>query len=112
MSVRDANPQQANRDKPIAPEGSRATPAGTASPAGDHRMRPDLVSSEAKRVLIVVANPAVATTVGWPVGFWAAELTHPYYELTERGFSVTIASPKGGKVEMDALSDPRHPSKW
>jgi putative intracellular protease/amidase len=25
---------------------------------------------------------------------------------------ITIASPQGGKVEMDALSDPRDPSKW
>jgi putative intracellular protease/amidase len=50
--------------------------------------------------------------VGWPVGFWGAELTHPYYELTERGVEVTIASPDGGKVQMDALSDPRDPSKW
>ena len=36
----------------------------------------------------------------------------PYYELTERGVAVTIASPKGGQVELDALSDPREPSKW
>jgi putative intracellular protease/amidase len=78
----------------------------------DHHMRPDLVSSKPKRVLIVVANPTTATTVGWRVGFWGAELTHPYYELTERGVAVTIASPNGGKVEMDALSDPRDPSKW
>ena len=45
------------------------------------------------RVLMVVANPSVATTVGWPVGFWAAELTHPFYEFTEVGYDVTIASP-------------------
>ena len=78
----------------------------------DHRMHVDRVSKNPKRVLIVVANPATATTVGWPVGFWGAELTHPYYELTERGVEVTIASPHGGKVEMDALSDPRDASKW
>jgi putative intracellular protease/amidase len=78
----------------------------------EHRMRVDLVSSTPKRVLIVVANPTTAPTVGWHVGFWGAELTHPYYELTERGVEVTIASPSGGKVEMDALSDPRDPSKW
>jgi putative intracellular protease/amidase len=78
----------------------------------DHHMRVDTVSSKPKRVLIVVANPTTATTVGWPVGFWGAELTHPYYELTERGVEVTIASPEGGKVQMDALSDPRDPSKW
>ena len=77
-----------------------------------HHMRVDTVSTKPKRVLIVVANPTTATTVGWSVGFWGAELTHPYYELTERGVVVTIASPDGGKVEMDALSDPRDPSKW
>ena len=78
----------------------------------DHHMRVDLVSSTPKKVLIVVANPATSTTLGWPVGFWGAELTHPYYELAERGVEVTIASPDGGKVEMDSLSDPRDPSKW
>jgi putative intracellular protease/amidase len=78
----------------------------------DHHMRVDLISTHPKRVLIVVGNPATATTVGWPVGFWGAELTHPYYELTERGFHVTIASPEGGEVQMDTLSDPRDPSKW
>ena len=78
----------------------------------DHHMRVDLVSSTPKKVLIVVANPSTSTTLGWPVGFWGAELTHPYYELTERGVAVTIASPGGGKVEMDSLSDPRDESKW
>ncbi|HJZ74390.1 MAG TPA: type 1 glutamine amidotransferase domain-containing protein [Vicinamibacterales bacterium] len=84
----------------------------TSRQGADHHMRPDLVSTKRKRVLIVVANPTIATTVGWPVGFWGAELTHPYYELTERGIEVTIASPNGGKVVMDTLSDPRDPSKW
>jgi putative intracellular protease/amidase len=78
----------------------------------DHHMRVDLVSTRPKKVLIVVANPSTSTTMGWPVGFWGAELTHPYYELTERGVQVTIASPDGGKVEMDSLSDPRDPSQW
>ena len=78
----------------------------------DHQMRVDVVSSTPKKVLIVVANPSRSTTIGWPVGFWGAELTHPYYELTERGVEVTIASPDGGKVEMDSLSDPRDESKW
>src|SRR5215469_1271477 len=78
----------------------------------DHHMRVDSVSSTPKKVLIVVANPSTSTTLGWPVGFWGAELTHPYYELTERGIGVTIASPEGGRVEMDSLSDPRDPSRW
>jgi putative intracellular protease/amidase len=75
-------------------------------------MRVDRVSSKPKKVLIVVANPATSTTLGWPVGFWGAELTHPYYELTGRGVEVTVASPAGGNVELDSLSDPRDESKW
>ena len=78
----------------------------------DHHMRVDVISTMPKKVLIVVANPSTSTTMGWPVGFWGAELTHPYYELTERGVDVTIASPGGGKVELDSLSDPRDESKW
>lgn len=77
-----------------------------------HKMVVDQVKSTPKKVLLVVANPTVSTNNGWPVGFWAAELTHPYYELTERGVAVTIASPDGGKVEFDKLSDPRDESKW
>jgi putative intracellular protease/amidase len=64
------------------------------------------------RVLMVVANPGVSTTLGWPVGFWAAELFHPYYEFTQRRYDVTIASPEGGRVQVDAMSDPRDESKW
>jgi dihydrofolate reductase len=55
--------------------------AGESAAVADHRMRVDRVSSRPKRVLIVVAGPATSTTLGWPVWFWGAELTHPYYEL-------------------------------
>jgi len=65
-----------------------------------------------KRVAIVIANPAVSTTSGWPVGFWWSELTHPYYEFTERGYQVEVFSPKGGGCEADALSDPLDPSGY
>jgi putative intracellular protease/amidase len=64
------------------------------------------------RVLMVVANPGISTTVGWPVGFWAAELFHPLYEFSQKRYDVTIASPEGGRVEVDALSDPRDESRW
>lgn len=65
-----------------------------------------------KRVALVIANPALSKTTGWPVGFWWAELTHPYYELTEKGYQVEIFSPDGGKCEPDAMSDPRDPSGY
>jgi putative intracellular protease/amidase len=66
----------------------------------------------AKRILMIVANPSVSTTLGVPVGFWAAELTHPYEVFTQAGYAVTIASPQGGKVEFDSLSDPRDASGY
>lgn len=65
-----------------------------------------------KHILMIVSNPAISTTMGWPVGFWAAELIHPYDVFTKAGYTVTIASPKGGKVEFDALSDPRDESGY
>lgn len=65
-----------------------------------------------KQVLMVAANPAVSAQTGWPIGVWAAEVTHPYYEFTENGYHVTIASPAGGKLEFDAFSDPRHESGY
>jgi putative intracellular protease/amidase len=63
-------------------------------------------------VLMVVANPTTSSTTGWPVGFWAAELFHPLYEFTRARYRVTVASPDGGRVELDALSDPRDESRW
>jgi putative intracellular protease/amidase len=65
-----------------------------------------------KRVAIVISNPAVSSTTGWPVGFWWSELTHPYYVLTEAGYEVEVFSPDGGKCEADAMSDPRDPSGY
>jgi putative intracellular protease/amidase len=67
---------------------------------------------KAKHVLIVVANPAISTTLDWPVGFWASELIHPYDTLIKAGHRVTIASPKGGKVDLDSYSDPRDASGY
>ena len=72
----------------------------------------DFTTSRRPIVLMVVANPGVSTTTGWRVGFWAAELTHPYYEFTRVRYEVTVASPEGGKVEIDGLSDPRDGSRW
>jgi putative intracellular protease/amidase len=65
-----------------------------------------------KRVAIVIANPAVSVTTGWPVGFWWSELTHPYFVFTEKGYEVEIFSPNGGKCEADGMSDPRDASGY
>jgi putative intracellular protease/amidase len=69
-------------------------------------------ASHRPHVLMFVANPTTSSTTGWAIGFWAAELFHPLYEFTKARYRVTVASPDGGKVELDALSDPRYESRW
>ena len=73
---------------------------------------PNPATRTPKRIAIVLANPAVSTTTGWPVGFWWAELTHPYYVFTEHGYDVELFSPNGGTCEADAMSDPRDASGY
>jgi putative intracellular protease/amidase len=69
-------------------------------------------SARPKRILIIAANPAVSSVTGWPVGFWAAELTHPFWVFAEAGYEIEIASPEGGKLEVDGYSDPRDESGY
>lgn len=74
---------------------------------------PNIVSAaRSKRVAIVIANPAVSTTTGWPVGFWWSELTHPYYAFHEAGYDTEVFSPAGGRCDADAMSDPSDPSGY
>lgn len=65
-----------------------------------------------KRVLMVAANPSVSTVTQWPVGFWWAELTHPYWAFTEAGYEVEIRSPEGGALQADGFSDPEDQSGY
>src|SRR5437773_8563973 len=65
-----------------------------------------------KRVAIVISNPVVSTTTGWPVGFWWSELSHPYFRFTELGYQAEIFSPEGGACAADARSDPEDVSQW
>jgi putative intracellular protease/amidase len=65
-----------------------------------------------KRVLMIVANPGTSPTTGWPVGFWWAEVSHPYWTFTEAGYEVDIVSPKGGDLVADGFSDPEDDSQY
>ncbi len=65
-----------------------------------------------KQILLVAANPSVSEQTGWPIGFWWAELTHPYWEFVEHGYDVTIASPDGGPLTADGFSDPEDESGY
>jgi len=64
------------------------------------------------KVLLIASNPSVSKQTGWPIGVWAAEIIHPYWELTLAGYTVEIASPDGGEVKVDSFSDPEDPSKY
>jgi len=65
-----------------------------------------------KTILMIAANPAVSPTTGWPVGFWWAELTHPFWAFTEAGYGVEIVSPRGGDLAADGYSDPEDASGY
>ncbi|MEM8987527.1 MAG: type 1 glutamine amidotransferase domain-containing protein [Pseudomonadota bacterium] len=65
-----------------------------------------------KRILMIASNSAVSPVTGWPIGFWWAELTHPYFAFTEAGYEVDIVSPKGGDLVGDAYSDPEDESRY
>ena len=65
-----------------------------------------------KKVLMIVANPGTSPTTGWPVGFWWAEVTHPWWTFTEAGYEVEIVSPMGGDLVADGFSDPQDASGY
>lgn len=69
-------------------------------------------ASRRKKILMVVANPTTSPPTGWPVGFWWAELTHPYLAFAEAGYEVEIRSPRGGALVADGYSDPEDASGY
>jgi len=66
----------------------------------------------AKNILFVAANTVVHETLQFPMGFWAAELTHPYAEITSHGHTITIASIDGGEIHPDGYSNPNDASGY
>jgi putative intracellular protease/amidase len=61
---------------------------------------------------MIAANPAVSPVTGWPIGFWWAELTHPYFVFQEAGYAIDIVSPQGGDLVPDGYSDPEDASGY
>lgn len=64
------------------------------------------------KILMVASSPSVSAQTGWPIGFWAAELTHPLRVFQEAGYEVTLASTEGGALMMDGYSDPTDASGY
>lgn len=61
-----------------------------------------------KNILYIVSNPGTLKGVA-PVGFFAEEMTRPFFDFVQAGYKVDLASPKGGKVAFDGFSDPENP---
>ena len=64
------------------------------------------------KILMVASSPAISAQTGWPIGFWAAELTHPLRVFQEAGYEVELVSTEGGKIEMDGYSNPTDESGY
>lgn len=64
------------------------------------------------KILMVASSPATSKQTGWPIGFWAAELTHPLRVFQEAGYEVELVSTEGGKLMMDSYSNPTDPSGY
>lgn len=64
------------------------------------------------KILMVASSPSVSKQTGWPIGFWAAELTHPLRVFQEAGYEVDLVSTEGGKLEMDGYSNPTDASAY
>jgi len=71
-----------------------------------------LNSEKPKKIALIAANASVSKQTGWHIGFWWAELTHPYWEFVEKGYQVDIYSPEGGTLVADGFSDPEDASGY
>jgi putative intracellular protease/amidase len=64
------------------------------------------------KILMVASSPTTSQQTGWPIGFWAAELTHPLRVFQEAGYEVELVSTEGGKLMMDTYSNPTDASGY
>lgn len=64
------------------------------------------------KILMVASSPSISLQTGWPIGFWAAELTHPMRVFQESGYEIELVSTEGGKLMMDSYSNPTDPSGY
>ena len=57
------------------------------------------------KILIVLTSHGELGDTGKKTGFWVEEFAAPYYELTDAGAEITLASPKGGQPPIDPSSE-------
>jgi putative intracellular protease/amidase len=64
------------------------------------------------KILMVASSPSTSKQTGWPIGFWASELTHPLRVFQEAGYEVELVSTEGGDLQMDGYSNPTDASGY
>lgn len=57
-----------------------------------------------KKILMIVTSHKELENTNSTTGLWIGEFTDPYYEFIDKGYQITIASPKGGKPPIDPSS--------
>lgn len=56
------------------------------------------------KVLIIVTNTDTYPSGNFKTGLWLSELTHLYHSAAQKGYHITLASPKGGFTPLDPES--------
>jgi len=54
--------------------------------------------------MVLTSHSAMENTDS-KTGVWLGEFTDPYYEFIDAGYTVTLASPRGGRPPVDAMSE-------
>lgn len=57
-----------------------------------------------KKILMVLTSYSDLVNTDSKTGVWLGEFTDPYYEFIDKGYEVTLASPRGGKPPIDPRS--------
>jgi putative intracellular protease/amidase len=57
-----------------------------------------------KKILMILTSHEDLVNTEDKTGLWIGEFTDPYYEFIDKGFQVTLASPKGGMPPIDPMS--------
>lgn len=58
-----------------------------------------------KKILMILTSSSEMLATDKKTGLWIGEFTDPYYEFKDHNFIVILASPKGGEVPIDPLSE-------
>lgn len=58
-----------------------------------------------KKILMILTSHEEMENTDSKTGVWLGEFTDTYYEFYDKGYAITVASPKGGKPPIDPMSE-------